>query len=163
SMALKWFRRKDGTTKSVMMSSGVQESTNMKSVAFDSEDSAQSIVKARNMNSWLDDAFREFEQNGGLEHLENKGKPIQIQNGDPLNSILKNANYLPPWLELQHQIQKQILQLIERMDHGLVDISEELTIINKQIAKYNQSVPTPILQKGRISEEHIREQIQLWL
>ncbi|MDF2815325.1 MAG: hypothetical protein K0Q81_1525 [Paenibacillus sp.] len=163
-MQLKWFRKKDGSTKTVVVATETSKGGNSApSPSLVNEDAAQTIVRARNMNTWLDDAFRECVQNGGMDNLDNKGKPVVVKGGDPLNSMLKNANVLPPWLELQHEIRKQILLLIERMNLGQQDVTDDINRINQQITKYNLSVPTPILQKGRLAENSIREQVQLWL
>lgn len=63
-----------------------------------SEDAAETIVKERTLNHWMDQIYSEFEQNGGVKDLPGYGKPLKIQNGDPFQSILKNAGFLPPWL-----------------------------------------------------------------
>ncbi|MDF2669124.1 MAG: hypothetical protein K0R67_1430 [Paenibacillus sp.] len=163
SMQMKWFRKKsDGSQTTVIVNSEANTSGKI-APAYAGEDSAHAILSARNMNNWLDDAVRECEQSGGLEHLNNKGKPIVVRGGDPMNSILKNANVLPAWLEMQQEIRKQMLLLIERMDNGQQDITEQLSSINAKITKYNHSVPTPVLQKGRLAEDSVREQIELWL
>jgi hypothetical protein len=164
-MQIKWYRKKSDNQEITTIVTGDMKA-DLKSSAsapLAGEDAAQTIVRARNMNSWLDQAVRDCQESGGLDHLAGKGKPIVVQDGDPLNSMLKNANVLPAWLELQHEIRNRILKLIERMDLGQQDFTDEITAINKQIIRYNQSVPTPVLQKGRLVEGSVREQLERWL
>lgn len=164
-MQIKWFRRKSDNQEVSLIVNG-ETKANHNAISLPpivGEDAAQSIVRARNVNDWLDQAVRDCQESGGLDHLAGTGKPIVVQGGDPLNSMLKNANILPPWLELQHEIRNRIVKLIQRMDLGQQDITEELQAINKQIIRYNQSVPTPVLQKGRIAVESIRDQVDRWL
>jgi hypothetical protein len=120
----------------------------------------------RQHNTWLDQAFSDFQKNGGLEGNPYKGKPIPIQSdrgeGAALNSILKNANVLPPWLELQHEIRDQIKRLLDLMatlpdDH----IDSELTKINDKVKKFNNMCPPP-LQKVRIFKDLIEKQYEKW-
>jgi hypothetical protein len=128
------------------------------------EDSVSVKLSARRMNSWLDDAVSDCEKNGGLEHLAGKGKPIHVSDGDALNSILKNSNFLPSWLELQHEIRDDIRALLRKHDTERLPptVKTELDAINKKIVRYNASVPTPLLQKGRLHPESIREQAIKW-
>jgi hypothetical protein len=120
----------------------------------------------KQVNTWIDQAFSDFQKNGGLEGNPWKGKPIPIQSdrgeGAALNSILKNANVLPPWLELQHEIRDGIKHLLELMP-GLPDdhIDTELDKINTKIKKYNNMCPPP-LQKVRIFKDLIEKQYDKW-
>jgi hypothetical protein len=129
-----------------------------------SEDSVSTILHARRMNSWLDEAYSDCEKNGGFERLEGKGKPVVIPEGDALNSILKNASFLPSWLELQHEIRDDIRALLNKYDRDQPPptAKTDLDAINKKIARYNASVPTTILQKGKLHIESIHEHAQKW-
>lgn len=128
------------------------------------ENSVSTKLNARRMGSWLDDAFSDCEKNGGLEHLAGKGKPIHVPEGDALNSILKNSNFLPSWLELQHEIRDDIRALLRKHEAERLPpaAKTELDAINKKIARYNASVPTPLLQKSRLFPESIRDQLNKW-
>lgn len=128
------------------------------------ENAANTIGFERRVQSWIDEAIRDCEQNGGFDKLEGKGKPIEIPTGDPLNSVLKNAGYLPPWLELQHEIRDDIRALLRRHDpeNETSAIQNELAAINKKIARYNTLVPTPVLQKGRLHADSIKRQAGTW-
>lgn len=128
------------------------------------ENAASTIVFERKMQHWLDEAIRDCERSGGLDHLDGKGKPVEVPSGDGLNSILKNANVLPSWLELQHEIRDDIRALLRRYDSVSRPPSfhKELDAINQKIRKYNMSVPTPILQKGRLFPETVQKQLQVW-
>ena len=130
-----------------------------------SEDSANAINHARRMNHWMDEAFRECEENGGFEYLEGKGKPVQVPEGDALNTILKNANVLPPWLELQHDIRDDIKTLLNKQQKyhlSPADMKQALDAINNKISQYNLLVPTPVLQKSRLSPDTLHQQLSMW-
>jgi hypothetical protein len=128
------------------------------------EDAAQTIASERNLNGWLDQIYTDYEKDGGFENLPGKGKPIHINSVDPLMSVLSNANMLPDWLTLQHEIRDAIQALIIRMDSQAVyEPDDEIKEINKKIKKYNTLVPTPILQKGHLSKESIVDQLTRWL
>jgi len=128
------------------------------------ENAASTIIFERKMQHWLDEAVRDCEKSGGLDDLAGKGKPIEVPTGDALNSILKNANVLPPWLELQHEIRDDIRELLRRYgtDSRPASFQTDLDAINKKIQKYNRSVPTPILQKGRLYPESVNKQLNSW-
>jgi hypothetical protein len=128
------------------------------------EDAAQTIASERNLNGWLDQIYTDYEKDGGFENLPGKGKPININSTDPLMSVLSNANMLPDWLTLQHEVRDAIQVLIKQMDADPeVDPDNEIKEINKKIKKYNTLVPTPILQKGHLSKESIVDQLTRWL
>ncbi|CAM2986082.1 DUF1992 domain-containing protein [Paenibacillus sediminis] len=100
---------------------------------------------------------------GAFDNLPGKGKPIDISSGDVLNSTLKNANVLPNWLALQHEIRDQIAKLlsIETNDQNVIET--ELNNINQKIIKYNNMVPSSILQKRKITKENMKEHYNLWV
>jgi hypothetical protein len=128
------------------------------------EDAVQTIASERNLNGWLDQIYTDYEKDGGFENLPGKGKPININSTDPLMSVLSNANMLPDWLTLQHEVRDAIQVLIKQMDADPeVDPDNEIKDINKKIKKYNTLVPTPILQKGHLSKESIVDQLTRWL
>jgi hypothetical protein len=128
------------------------------------EDAAQTIASERNLNGWLDQIYTDYEKDGGFENLRGKGKPLEVKSGDPLNGVQSNANMLPDWLTLQHEIRDAIQALIIRMDSQAVyEPDDEIKEINKKIKKYNTLVPTPILQKGHLSKESIVDQFTRWL
>lgn len=100
-----------------------------------------------------------------FDHLPGHGKPLSKEylKGDAFDNILKNANYLPPWVDLQNKIRTMIGQLIAAIDkQEKMNIDEELDEINKHVRKYNQLVPNPSFQKGLISQERIKQQYERW-
>jgi hypothetical protein len=128
------------------------------------EDSAQTIVNEQMLAGWLDQIYADYEKDGGFENLQGKGKPIDIKSGDPLMSVLSNANMLPNWLTLQHEVRDAIQALIILMDSkAAYEPDDEIKEINKKIKKYNTIVPAPILQKGHLSKESVVEQLTRWL
>lgn len=114
--------------------------------------------------NWMDQIFEEFEQAGGLQDLTGKGKPIpeQALQGDVFQSILKNANYVPTWVEQQQLICNLLLKSVQSHDAGHLDTCEALiATINDEIRKYNRSCP-PIMQRGLVSIDTLRDKLALW-
>jgi len=113
---------------------------------------------------WMDEIFESYEKTGGLNDLQGKGKPIPEQSlqGDVFQSILKEANYLPPWVEQQQQIASMIIDAIKASDSGQGQLCDTLiTTINNEIRQYNRACP-PIMQRGLVSRETIRQKLALW-
>lgn len=128
------------------------------------ETSLEGTLSEQRYQSWIDSAINDFHKGGGLNDLPGKGKPLNLEKGDAFSSILKNANVLPPWIELQHEIRDAIKTVINDLDtNPNLDIQERVSEINKKIAKYNNSVPTSVLQKTRIFPDIIRDQYQKWI
>ncbi|WP_164545635.1 DnaJ family domain-containing protein [Paenibacillus albus] len=108
---------------------------------------------------WISEMYREQERKGAFEHLAGKGKPLDIPQGDLMNSILKEANFLPAWLTLQHEIRDQLEKLLET-DSTVSDPA--LIEINERITKYNSMVPSPMLQKWKVTHANMRQQFERW-
>ncbi|QHW29695.1 DUF1992 domain-containing protein [Paenibacillus rhizovicinus] len=109
---------------------------------------------------WMSEMYREQERRGAFEHLAGKGKQLNVPSGDVTNSILKEANFLPAWLILQHEIRDQLQGLLET--GSSVSLESALEDLNKKIAKYNQMVPNPMLQKWKLNGENMRQQFERW-
>ncbi|WP_165822424.1 DUF1992 domain-containing protein [Paenibacillus montanisoli] len=109
---------------------------------------------------WISEMYREQERKGAFEHLAGKGKPLDVPSCDLTNSILKEANFLPAWLTLQHEIHDQLQRLLETDSAGISDST--LEEINAKITKYNSMVPSPILQKWKLTRENMRQQFERW-
>ncbi|MGZ9585953.1 DnaJ family domain-containing protein [Paenibacillus marinisediminis] len=112
----------------------------------------------------IDAIFEEYEKSGGLQDLPGKGKPIpeEALKGDVLNGILKNANYVPAWVEQQQLIAAMIRKAIQSFDSGHHQEGETLVAqVNEAIRKYNRSCP-PIMQRGLVVPESLRDKLALW-
>ncbi|MBD2869129.1 DnaJ family domain-containing protein [Paenibacillus arenilitoris] len=113
---------------------------------------------------WLDEMYKEQQKKGAFDHLPGKGKPLNLDSGDVFTSILKNANVLPDWLQLQQEIREQIRKLLTSPpDNSDNKWDQEIAEINIKIKKYNTMVPTAILQKRQVARDTIQEQYQQWL
>ncbi|KIL35449.1 hypothetical protein SD71_14100 [Cohnella kolymensis] len=106
--------------------------------------------------------YNEELKKGAFDHLPGKGKPIEVPDGDITNSILKNANFLPDWLTLQHEIRDDLQKLArdERRDNSMIE--RILQGINIKIGKYNNLVPSTVLQKRKLTTENWKQQIDNW-
>lgn len=126
------------------------------------KDAAQTTSNERMMGNWLDEIYNDFGKRGCFENLPGKGKSIVVKSGDPLSSVLHNANVLPPWLELQHEIRDSMNALMTRLDLDHEEYTYELNEINKKIKKYNNLVPSSLLQKSTVTKEFIADQYKRW-
>ncbi|GAA0348700.1 DnaJ family domain-containing protein [Bacillus horti] len=114
--------------------------------------------------SWMDTIYNDYVASGGMDDLPGKGNPLNLQNKDALQSVLEEAGYIPQWLELQHKIRDQLLDLIKRKDSlDEQSLQAEVIKLNQQIAKFNSEVPNAQLQKTRIFPDIMEKQVKHWL
>ena len=103
--------------------------------------------------------------NGELDNLPGKGKPLQLddESGIPEElrlayKILKNADCLPPELELK----KEIVQLRDLLQ-GLEDVEEKYRLmkrLNFQIMKLNMMRrASPLLEENQVYYEKVIEKL----
>jgi hypothetical protein len=118
----------------------------------------------RQVNDWLDEAVRDFEAKGGMEHVKGKGKPLQLETGDPINGVLKTANVKPAWLELQHEIRDALRALRDSDGSGTNSDHADRTLeaINAKIARYNALVPHYSMQKSKVDPTTLAQQLPSW-
>ncbi len=104
---------------------------------------------------------------GKIDHLQGAGKPLSQDylSGDTFQHfqrIAKDAGYKPIWLELQHEIRDELVELIQRQSTFIERALESrLTIVNDKIKQYNKSCP-PKLQKGMVSLASFVDAVQYW-
>lgn len=110
----------------------------------------------------IESAVDEFAKNGGFNDLTGKGKPIKIEEGDVLTSILKNANVQPPWIELRKEIAADLKRVADRKP-PVAEMEAELEAINQKIRKYNRLVPNSLLQKGLVSAANVESACEKWV
>jgi hypothetical protein len=115
------------------------------------------------VEDWVGQMYQEQLKKGTFDHLAGKGKPIEVPSGDITNSILKNANVLPDWLAMQHDIRDQLHHLLSDSFLSEERVERELEEINDKIKKYNNLVPNVVLQKTTVNKEDIRRQYQQWV
>jgi hypothetical protein len=115
---------------------------------------------------WLDAAIKEHEQKGGFDNLPFKGQKLSEDTvkGDLLSNTLKNANVLPPWLELQHEIRDDIGQLVQHMERSpdVAHLEKRFEDINRKIKRYNMMCPGSFMHKSTINADNIRGQHKKW-
>lgn len=135
-----------------------------KEMASAAEENQQKKKERRPMSTssgLLESAIDKFAREGGFDDLPLKGKPIKIEDGDVLTSIMKNANYQPAWVELRKEIAADIKRLLDRPEPNAVP-EAEVEAINQKIMKYNRIVPNPQLQKGLLSGVHLHAAYEKW-
>lgn len=137
---------------------------NAKEMASAAEENQQKEKERRPMSTssgLLESAIDKFAREGGFDDLPLKGKPIKIEDGDVLTSIMKNANYQPAWVELRKEIAADIKRLLDLQDPNAIP-EAEVEAINQKIMKYNRIVPNPQLQKGLLSGSHLHAAYDKW-
>lgn len=135
-----------------------------KEMASAAEENQQKEKERRPMSTssgLLESAIDKFAREGGFDDLPLKGKPIKIEDGDVLTSIMKNANYQPAWVELRKEIAADIKRLLDRPEPNAVP-EAEVEAINQKIMKYNRIVPNPQLQKRLLSGVHLHAAYEKW-
>lgn len=135
-----------------------------KEMASAAEENQQKEKERRPMSTssgLLESAIDKFAREGCFDDLPLKGKPIKIEDGDVLTSIMKNANYQPAWVELRKEIAADIKRLLDRPEPNAVP-EAEVEAINQKIMKYNRIVPNPQLQKGLLSGVHLHAAYEKW-
>jgi len=121
------------------------------------------VATERQIVHWVDEAVKEFEQNGGMEYVKGKGKPLKFDDGDAIHGVLKTANFKPPWLELQHEIRDALQDLLKEIrQHTAVRPEETLAAINKKIARFNAIAPHYSMQKAPVALESLERQTKAW-
>ena len=167
-----WFKKNSNKLQQVKTVPEVEQTVTTKSERIGEpdhteEELAVSPVQFWNSGSsaqdWIGEMYNEQLKKGAFDHLPGKGEAIEISSGDVMSGILKHANVLPDWLTLQHEIRDQLRLLIRSSNMDEHKFNQELQELNKKIMKYNNKVPSTILQKRQITKENMEQQLQLWL
>ncbi|WP_232699415.1 DnaJ family domain-containing protein [Brevibacillus daliensis] len=102
---------------------------------------------------------------GDIKDLPGFGKPLKESylKGDALSNVLKEANYIPSWVDLQHSIRDELKKLVDKKAtaHNKKLMISEIEEINKLIAKYNRNCP-PIMQRGQITYENMEQKLETY-
>jgi hypothetical protein len=153
--------------------------------------------------SWIeliaDRKIRDAQEEGAFDNLAGKGKPIDLSadRGVPPEQrlayrILKDAHFLPDWIELDKDIRTRAERLEERIrafserhqgkvagvkggsmqqefamdaqrDAFLVSVAKDLRLLNASIDRYNLVVPAFTRQKFRLNLEERMEELEAQL
>jgi hypothetical protein len=111
--------------------------------------------------------IQEAIRNGELDNLPGKGKPLNLDDDSHIPEelrlaykILKNADCLPPELELK----KEIVQLRDLLQ-GMEDVEERYRLskrLNFQIMKLNMTRRvSPLLEEDQVYYQKISERLSL--
>lgn len=96
---------------------------------------------ARKFNDIIEEKVQEAIKNGVFDDLPGKGKPLKFDDQSMNNEnwlvakVLKNANYLPPWLELDKNIRKakeELMRILKTHQEWLEAHIEKLSNTEKQ-------------------------------
>jgi hypothetical protein len=108
--------------------------------------------------------IREAQENGEFDNLPGKGKPLQLEDDSQIPEelrlaykILKNADCLPPELELKKDIVR-----MEEMLRGVTEVQEKYRLMKKlnfQIMKLNMMRGvSPLLEEDQVYYDKVVEQ-----
>lgn len=119
----------------------------------------------RRIRQRIDDAISEAQERGEFANLRGTGKPIPpelLVSADDAwlaGKTMANAGFLPPWLQLQHEIENDLVEarrLVERTERfppltnrelPLTELRERLHAIQAKARRYNLMAPTMSLQR----------------
>ncbi len=108
---------------------------------------------------WLDEIIAEHQQQGAFDNLPGSGRPLHLEGDfDMASHLLKNSQVLPPWLDLQKEIRRDIQNLAEK---GAVS-SDEVEALNAKISRFNRSCPSPSMQRPLVTPATLKEQVPRW-
>ncbi len=110
-------------------------------------------------SDWLDEIIAEHRREGAFDNLPGAGRPLNLDGEfDMASHLLKNSHVLPPWLDLQQEIRRDLHQLAAQD----AVLPHEVEAVNAKISRFNRSCPSPSLQRGLVSPENLREQLRRW-
>ncbi|MCF6138957.1 DUF1992 domain-containing protein [Pseudalkalibacillus berkeleyi] len=109
----------------------------------------------------IGEIIKRSEEEGAFDNLKGKGKPLNLDgdltyNPDALvNKVMKNNNILPPWIQMDKEIEKLKEELSAYTSE--YNIRKTVDEINKKIFNYNLSCP-PTAQKRKVKlEDYLKE------
>lgn len=130
------------------------------------EDAAQTINREKRQASAIDEIIANSQAEGAFDNLEGKGKPLNLSDelteNYYLHRVMKNANVLPDWLELQHQIRDEISRLADRLGRDLKVLDENIDAINVKITKFNRICPSSLLRKPMVTRDNLTTSVTKW-
>jgi len=122
----------------------------------------------------IDEIIKKAMLSGDFDHLPGTGKPI-VWKDNPftpcemrmVENLLKNNNLAYPWMETRKEIEKFMIDLINKIKNRLplsptmeTEISKQILSLNKKIFDYNLSVPGVRFQRRMINLEEILQSIK---
>jgi len=113
--------------------------------------------------TWVDAMIEQHQRDGGFDGLENKGKPLNLEADvgfeGLVNRTLKQAKFLPKWLELQHQIYRELKVIVQKLEAN-PEATVDWPKLQQSIRAYNASCPHASLQKPMVNKDNLRTVIQ---
>jgi hypothetical protein len=131
----------------------------------------------RPIHERVNDAIVDAQRRGEFDNLRGKGKPIPAEllvSGDDAwlaGKTLANAGFLPPWLQLQHEIEDDVQAcrlLVERTerfpplanrDLPVQELRRRLEEIRAKTRRYNLMAPTMSLQRPLPETQELLERM----
>jgi hypothetical protein len=110
------------------------------------------------LDHWMDELIREAQQRGDFDDLPGKGKPLHLDDRDPLvgmeadvYKVLKNAGFTPEWVELRKQIIAEMNWMREHGNHP--ERPSRIVETNILIDKHNRAVPNDNLTLPKLPRD----------
>ena len=129
---------------------------------FEDKEDADKEASEKDERGYIKSAIQKAMESGQFDNLPGKGKPLNLEppsEHSMANRIMKNANVLPLWLELQHEIRDEIAALIEGRGDN---IAKSLDEINAKIKTFNLKCPSVSLQKPLLHANDLDKQFHRW-
>ncbi len=107
----------------------------------------------------IGEIIKRSEKEGMFDNLKGKGKPLELDgdlsyNPDRLlNKVLKNNNVLPPWIQMDKDIEKMKEELAGYTNE--YNIRKYVEEINKKIFNFNLSCPPPAQKRKLKLEDYL--------
>jgi len=100
--------------------------------------------------------IREAMEEGAFDHLEGKGKPLDLSENpfeDPsdrlANRLLKNNGFAPEWIEEAKEIEAESRRLRAQGTGSPEDFRDRVAALNRRIFSFNLKAPARSLHKRR--------------
>jgi hypothetical protein len=100
--------------------------------------------------------IREGIEEGAFDHLEGKGKPLDLTENpfeDPsdrmAHHLLKNNGFAPDWIEELKEIEAESRRLRAQGKSSAEEIRARVAALNSRILAFNLKAPARSLQKPR--------------
>lgn len=104
----------------------------------------------RRFGHWMEEVIAEAQANGDFDNLPGKGKPLNLDGSDPYAGAeaeaykyLKNAGFVPEWMQLRKQITAVVVWLREHPEHP--EHPSRIVLVNQLIKEHNRLIPSPAL------------------
>ncbi len=124
----------------------------------DQEGTAGNVTRHGSGVHWMEEMVRQAQSRGDFDNLPGKGRPLQLSDDDPYAGedakaykILKDAGFVPEWIELRNQIVAELDWLRTNPSHP--ERVSRIVEVNVMIGDHNRQIPTPNLAIPKVPKD----------